>query len=197
MKTERKSKTIWESVGVFLAFVMLGAMTFSFFSPIVPTNAADTLTEPVSAVIKPTISITQADDFAFGTVTPTDAGQFASVSGKVKVQTNDTTGYKLYISLNDSTKPNMTATGISTYIAPCGSNVTSSTMVKDTWGYSTNGTNFYPVTSSNVQIGEKASPLTQLTPYEHTIYMGGKFSSTLQSGTYSNTVKFTATTNGS
>ena len=70
-------------------------------------------------------------------------------------------------------------------------------MVKDTWGFSTDGTTFKPVTSSNQEVGRKDSPLTQLSAYSHTVYIGAKLSTALQSGTYSNTVKFTAITNGS
>ena len=194
MKTEKTNKERWANIGVFLAFTMLGSISFSFLSPIAPTNAADTMTTTTNAVVNKVISITSASDFALGPVTPTDAGAFKSVSGTVTVKTNSVDGYKLYIALNSSSQTDLTASGNTTSVGPCASSVTSSTMVKDTWGYSTDNTNFYPVTSSNAQIAAVSSPLTQLTN-SHTVYIGAKLSTALQSGTYSNTVKFTATTN--
>ena len=193
MKSINKFKSLWSGLGVFLAFSLLSGMTFSMLSPIVGTNAANTLTTTATANINSVISVTAPDAsaYAFGTLTPTDAGYFASKSGTVQVKTNDINGYKLYIAANTS-ETNLVASGATTTIAPCGSNVTSSTMAKDTWGYSTDGTNFSPITTTNVMIGEKTAPLTQTTAYSHTVHMGLKVSSATQSGTYTNVVKFTA-----
>jgi hypothetical protein len=194
MKIVNKTKTsVWSGLGVFLAFSLLSGMSFSLLSPIVSTNAANTLTTRATANINPVISVTapSSSDYAFGTLTPTDAGAFASKSGTVLVKTNDINGYKLYIS-TDTSETALTSAGASTKITSCGNNVTSSTMVKDTWGYSMDGTTFKPVTASNVKIAEKTAPLTQTTAYSHTVHIGMKVSTDTQSGTYSNIVKFTA-----
>lgn len=195
MKNTYKIKSLWSDLGVFLAFSLFSGMVFSLFSPIVGTNAANvtTLTTRATANIRPVISVTvpDASAYAFGTLTPTSEGVWASKSGTVQVKTNDIKGYKLYISTNTA-ETALTSSGASTSIASCGANVTSSTMVKDTWGYSTDGTNFNPVTTSTVQIGEKVAPLDQTTAYSHTVHIGMKVSTDMQAGTYRNTIKFTA-----
>ena len=196
MKTERKINTIWNNVGAFIAFSMFSAISFAMISPAPNTSAADTLTTKTNAVVNGVISVTApADsDYAFGTITPTDSGTFASKTGTVSVKTNNITGYKLYISTNTS-EVRMTADGSDTYINSCAANVSSSSMAANTWGYSTDGTTFNPITASNVQIGQQASPLTKTSAYTHSVTIGMKVSNTLKAGTYSNVVKFTAITN--
>ena len=196
MKTETKKATIWNGVGVFCAFLLFGAMVFAFFSPIVGTNAADTMNTNLSANVNAVISVTAPDAsaYAFGSITPTAEGQFASQSGTVQVKTNSINGYKLYIS-NNTSETRMVSIGNDTFVSPCGSGVTSSTMAKNTWGYSTDGTDYYPISATNTLIGQKTSPLTQTTPYSHTVHIGMKLGSDLKAGAYSNVIKFTATTN--
>ncbi len=196
MRTETNKTSLWNNVGVFCAFTLLGAMAFALFSPVVATNAANTLRTSTTAQVNAVISLTvpSADDYDFGTITPTAAGQFASKSGTVQVKTNSINGYKLYIS-NNTSETRMVSTGSDTFITACGANVTSSTMAANTWGYSTNGTNYNPISASNTQIGEKTSPLTQTSPYSHTVHIGLKVASNLKAGVYMNTVKFTALTN--
>lgn len=196
MKTETKKVTIWNSVGVFCAFTLLSAMVFALFSPTIATNAANTMNTTTTAQVNGVISVTApaSSAYAFGTVTPTAEGAFASKSGTVSVKTNNITGYKLYIS-NNTSETRMVASGSDTYITACGSNVTSSTMVKNTWGYSTDGTNYNPISASNTQIGQQASPLTKTSAYTHTVHIGLKVGNDLKAGSYSNVIKFTAITN--
>lgn len=191
-KNYLKNRRIWSNLGVFLSLILLSGLVFSLFSPVSSTKAASTMTTKFTANIGSVISITAPEDteYAFGSVTPTEAGVFASKDGVVKVKTNDINGYKLYISANTS-ETALVSSGTSTTIAACGSGVTSSTMVKDTWGYSVDGTNYNPITTSNVLIASQGT-LTQVTEYSHTVNVGMKISSAMQSGTYSNTIKFTA-----
>lgn len=196
MKTETNRNTIWNGAGVFCAAMLFGAFVFALFSPIIETNAADTMTTTTTANINATLSLSLpvATPYSFGTVTPTSAGQFESKSGTVQVKTNSINGYKLYIA-NNTSETRMVASGSDTYVTPCGANVTESTMAKNTWGYSTDGTNYNPISATNAQIAEKTSPLTQTTAYSHTVYIGMKLGNDLKAGSYSNTIKFTATTN--
>ena len=184
------------TAGTFLSFLILGMLVFSFFSPTIKTNAANSDTVHVSATINPVLSVAvSASEISIGTVNPNTDGVFASKSGTVTVSTNDTAGYKLYISSNTS-DVNLTSSTTDTPIAPCASNVTSSTMAKDSWGYSINsGSTFNPITSSNVQIKNWSGIAGGTTDTPLTVYFGAKISTATKAGTYSNVVKFTGIVN--
>ncbi len=195
MKNRYNIKTIFSNFSVFLAFTMLSSITFSLFSPIIETNATDSLTTTMSATVNPVISLTAPDDsaFDFGEVVPTDEGKFSSKEANVLVKTNNTAGYKLYISSN-STQTSLTSPTSTSTIKVCGSNVTSTSMAKDTWGWSlNNGKQYNPIKTTNSTV-KTQSGLTKTTPYSHTVTIGMKISTATQSGNYSNVIKFTAVT---
>lgn len=184
-------KNLVFTAGMFLSFLLLGALVFSLFSPIVKTNAADHDTVHVSATINPVLTVSAPTEIAIGSVNPNADGVFASKSGTVTVSTNSTFGYILQISTNTS-QVNLESASTDTPITPCAANVTSSTMTKDTWGYSIDsGATFKPVTTSPVTIktATTASDDTQV------VYFGTKISVATKAGTYSNVVKFTGTVN--
>lgn len=181
---------ICSAAGIFLAFMTLSSLVFSLFSPIIKTNAADSDTVNVSATINGVLSVSAPETVALSSssVTPTTDGVFVSNSGTVTVTTNSLTGYYLYIS---STQATMSSSSASTTIGACASGVTSSTMVKDTWGYSIDsGATYKPITTSNtlIKTSDSVSDTTQ------TVYFGAKISTATESGTYTNTATFTGVT---
>ena len=187
-------KNLVFTTGTFLSSLLLGALVFSLFSPIIKTNAADYDTVSVSATINPVLSVSAPSEISIGSVNPTADGYFASNSGSVIVTTNDTAGYKLYIS-SDTSDVNLTSSTTDTPITPCASGATSSTMVKDHWGYSTDGSTYDPITTSNVQIKNWSGTAGGTSDSALTVYFGAKISTGTKAGTYSNVVKFTATVN--
>ena len=184
-------KELCLTAGVFLSFLLLSTIVFSFFSPIVKTNAADSDTVGVSAVINPVLSVSAPSSISLSdnTVTPTTEGTFVSNSGTVTVTTNDTSGYYLYIASSTS-ETSLTASGSSTPIEPCASGATSSSMVSGHWGYSTDsGATYEPITSSDVPIKTSSS----ISDNTKEVYFGSKISTDTESGNYSIVVKFTGT----
>lgn len=191
-----EAKDLAFTAGTFLSFMTLGALVFSFFSPIVKTNAADYDTVKVSALINPVLTVAvSSSEVSLGTVTPTTDGAFVSNKVDVTVTTNDTAGYKLYISSNTS-DVNLTSSTTDTPIEPCASGVTSSTMDKDKWGYSTNsGATFEPLTTGQVEIKNWSGTAGGTTDTALPVYFGAKISTGIKTGTYSNVVKFTGVVN--
>ena len=191
-KRRLEVKELCFTAGVFLSFLLLGALVFSLFSPIVKTDAAEYDTVGVSAVVSPVLSVSSPTSISLGSsVTPTTDGTFVSNSGTVTVTTNDTSGYKLYIASNTS-EVNLTASGSSTPIKPCASGATSSSMVKDRWGYSTDsGSTYEPITSGDVQIKNSSS----ISDNTQVVYFGTKISTATEAGGYSIVVKFTGIVN--
>lgn len=122
---------------------------------------------------------------------------FVHNSVTAAVSTNSQYGYTLTIEDADA-NTNMThlKSGITDAIAAISSKQTSGEMSNNTWGYSTDNTNYYgiPALGSPVAIKRTLVPLTTVTE-ETTVDFGVKVG-TLTSGTYQDTVLFTAYPNG-
>ena len=179
--------------GTFLSFLLLGALVFALFSPVVKTNAANYDTIQVTTTVNPVLSVASPNTISLSnsTVNPNANGVFVSNSGTVTVTTNSTNGYKLYISSNTS-NVNLSSSTTDTPITPCASGATSSNMVKDRWGYSIDsGSTYRPITASDVQI----KSATSSSDSSMTVYFGAKISTATKAGTYSNVVKFTGIVN--
>ena len=215
MKTERKKQTILMNIGVFLAFLSLSTLTFSFFSPIVGTEATVNQYQPgtngvgaqsgsiaqdseIAAQINSVISLSAPDNntYAFE-VTPTESGTFQKKTGQVKVKTNNRKGYVLQVKAA-ATELSGDTTIMTTKIQACNSGATESDTSKDWWGYSATNdagaTSFTPFQTTDQTI-KTVSALTTTSEESYDFTIGVKISTLMQSGQYTGTITFTATTN--
>lgn len=183
-----------KAAGVFLAFTMLGAITFSFFSPIVKSNAADSAETKVSAVVNPVASVTlDTENLALTYDIPTPEGVFDSGTVTATVSTNSTGGYELYFSsIDNDTDMENTDSSITDVIASDFSgSVTSSTMGANKWGYSTDGTDYLKIPALSNQVTlRNLDHFPSTAEKTNVVHIGAKVNSTLKAGTYAKSVIF-------
>lgn len=119
-------------------------------------------------------------------VTPTSTGTLASSSGTVTVTSTDVVGYKLYIRSISSTNMVNGATNI-----PTSANGAPAALAVNTWGYNLDASaNFTGMTLSDVLIRNRTGPYTS--GDVTTVTYGVNVDNAKQSGSYSNTVIYTA-----
>jgi hypothetical protein len=120
------------------------------------------------------------------TVTPSDSGALASASGTVTVTSTDVVGYKLYVRSSASTDM---ANGA--VIIPTSANGSPAALAVNTWGYNLDGSsNYTGITLSDVLIRSATQPYTSgdIT----TVTYGVRVDNTKKSGSYTNSVIYTA-----
>ena len=168
------------------------------------TNFATALTDTSSKTtvidVNPMIAISVPSSLDL-TINPTPTGSDLQVAtGTVSVATNNLTGYNLSFSLaNTATTTALTNTNDTTQTIPSlTSTTTSSNFPVNQWGYSTDYTsgtgNFdvLPSLGSTIQLKQTQSPSAA----DNTAFsIGTRIDTTKVSGTYSNTLTFTAITN--
>lgn len=120
------------------------------------------------------------------TVSPSDAGTLASNSGTVTVVSTDVVGYKLYV--RSLTSTDMTDGGD---IIPASANGSPASLAVNTWGYNLDASsNFVGMTLSDVLIRSATQPYTS--GDVTTVTYGVKIDNAKKSGSYSNSVIYTA-----
>lgn len=187
-------------IGLFSGSLLITALAVYFYSPVISSHADTSAPENVDVRlnIKPTIALTTD-------VSELDLdarlNEFVSGSVNVDVITNSQYGYTLALEDADNdTNMNSTSNDVTDLVTSTftGSK-TSSTMDGNTWGYSLDATNFYkiPVNGSYAVIGNTHVPTPTNPGYNRTtVNFGVKVGSVLTSGTYADTVLFTAYVNG-
>lgn len=195
METPKKDKLIIliESAILLLGgFVMAFSVT-SFATPQTATHAEDDL---APAAYDPTLSLALSKNALNINLTPTLTGMQSTDAITATVETNNYTGYTLYMSAtteNTSLLHNSSAAEI-----PSTTNSSLANLAVNTWGYNTsdvNQTTFLaiPPLSSPAVIATKN---TQTGPSEQvTLTYGAKANFSLKSGNYSNTLVFTGVAN--
>lgn len=120
------------------------------------------------------------------TVTPSDAGTLATASGTVTVVSTDVVGYKLYV--RSLTSTDMTDGGS---VIPTSGNGSPASLSVNTWGYNLDASaNFVGMTLSDVLIRSATQPYTS--GDVTTVTYGVKVDNAKKSGSYSNSVIYTA-----
>ncbi|MDO4889457.1 MAG: hypothetical protein Q4A25_02080 [Candidatus Saccharibacteria bacterium] len=183
---------------------------YSILIPTVNTIAAeDTANTKVSASVTPTISLSAegADetgalpieiDFVSGNNMGT--GQML-----IKVSTNDPEGYSLFIN-TDKPDTTLSQNGITDRVKALPGETAVADFPENYWGYSIDGgSTYYPVqpsTNNPALYPETAETAPRAKVYnaianedETNVTIGAKVKASLPSGTYSNTVVFTAMPN--
>ncbi|MBR1801714.1 hypothetical protein IJ768_00590 [Candidatus Saccharibacteria bacterium] len=194
----------------FVALPVLGLAAISsalIFGATPSTNAASsTATSQVTVTVGSVIGI-GATDISFTLSSPSTTGTFASGTGTVAVKTNDVSGYSVYLTSNSTTSTSLDHESVSTSKINSisstqtisGSTTTFSTA--DTWGWSKDGSTFYPVvtkgTKSTAAIPTlyRKTSVPALTNDESTLTIGVTGTSSLVSGDYTGTLLLTAITN--
>ena len=159
--------------------------------------ASQSATTTVNVTIDPVISITASPNIEMD-ITPTTSGQFRTADGNVVISTNNVKGYTTYItsSTAETSLKQPAATGVSAVIPTVSA---SGTTISGTgWGWSNNATQFNPVkatgTTDNSAVFSRTTTATP-TGDNKTLTIGASATTSVPSGTYSNTLLLTAVTN--
>ncbi len=180
-------------------------------SPVAASAASDTKSTTINAVVAATISMTTSGTVTVN-VTPSGSGAMSSNSDTVSVSTNNSAGYALQMSNNDTTT-NL-VNGGNTIVADAGTQASpTSGLTLNRWGYRVDGvggfgagptsaeTNISTSTYSWAGTPSSAAPNTlkttgtTATNDTTTVWYGVKVDTSKPSGTYSDSVTYTATTN--
>jgi len=117
------------------------------------TSAASSAITETVVNINSVIGISAPSTITVDMGIPTTAGKFASGSGTIQVSTNDPTGYSVYLTGTNGGSVNLVhenAPAVSSVFTPIGSTQTISGgttkfSVNNTWGWSSNGSTYYPL----------------------------------------------------
>ncbi len=197
-KQKANSFSVLNKLGVLsIAALSVAATSFAFF-PEASANAATTANVTATANVGSVVSVAVNTNTLTYNITPTAAGAFDSKSVTATVDTNSSTGYKLYFSSVDTgtamTHSNSSITN--TIASDFSSSVTSASMAVNKWGYSLDGTNYSKIPASNAQaVVKNINHLPSSSEKTAAVTIGVKVDTSLPSGAYSKDVKFTVVAN--
>ena len=183
---------ILKKTGIFAGSLLATTLAVYLYSPVIGSHADTSENLEVNAAIDSMISIKSVSS---ADIYYSASSSFASRDVTVTVDTNSTYGYSLLLEdldeKTDLVDPKKEAYAISSSFI--GSR-TSDTMDTNTWGYSTNGTDYFsiPTIGNPVRVGTTTSASIKST----LVYFGVKYSKTIPGGYYSDDILFTAVTNG-
>jgi hypothetical protein len=208
MTTSVKQKAKIAAWAVVVTAIATAPMTAS-------ASVSQTANTTINATVNPVISITTASPVALS-LTPTGSGVVTSGSDTVTVNTNNTLGYNLTVADNDATTT--LVSGANTFTASTGTKTTPVALTNGTWGFAvatgttgigTNGfdasyaTETNSTTSTSKWAGMPATGSPMLLKSTSavaandttTVWYAAKAAITQPTGTYTDTVTYTATTN--
>lgn len=155
------------------------------------TNAATsgTATFTPSVVINPSATVSVSSETASLAVTPTKSGTFAASSAvTVSVYTNTTNKFNLNMTADATTLVNSSNSNYTIATLDSGT-FTSSTFTNDRWGFSTDGTNYSGVATSQT-IKTISTNTGNSSPNTTPVYFGLKLTQATAPGSYSRKVTF-------
>ena len=198
------SKKVSYKVGAVLAvFAVL-------VSPIVASAATDSGNTTVNAVVSSTITLTTNPTVTIN-LQPTSSAVLTSVSDTVQVSTNSANGY--YLTLADGDTTTDLVNGSDTLAAHAGTFASPTALATNTWGYRIVGQGGFTASAYNAEtnatsssstwagIASSASPQTVKTTSTTAsndptvVWYAVKIDTSKPTGTYTDTVTYTATTN--
>jgi uncharacterized protein (TIGR02145 family) len=191
MKKTNKTDRI-SALAIFSGSLLVATSAVLTFAPVIRTNAAEESVD-VTVTVNPIVSLSLDKNALNFNITPTSAGVFDSGLIVATVDTNSTGGYELYFSSEDSSTSMTSLVSESTIASDFNSAVTSSSMLANKWGYSTDATNFnkIPALADQAKIKD-LNHVPASSEKDTTVTIGIKIDSTLPSGTYSKKVVFSA-----
>lgn len=178
-------------------------------SPAVASAVSDTANTTINATVNPVISISSSTTVAVS-LTPTAGGVVSSNSDTVTVSTNKNNGYNLTLANSDANT--YLDSGTDTITAHTGTFASPTALGANTWGYAVAGAGGFSgsysaetdnASSSTIWAGVPASGSPQVlkttgakaTNDTTTVWYGVKANTSIDTGVYSDTVTYTATTN--
>ena len=183
---------------------LFGLLALAIIIPLYNVSGTEDTEAATGTAIDSSITFTSTRNTATVDLTPTSAsGTFASsTSGTTdaafSITTTNSQGYELKIKSTSGTvlKPTTTTSDSDGLSAISTSGITSSSFTNNTWGYlpnyyncneasgacTTNTTNYYPATTSDVTLRKTTS--ANNTAHNYTIGLGAKADLTKTSGTY-------------
>lgn len=194
--------------------IISGASLFALValsSAFVVPASADTATTTVSSAIGSIISLFTTNTTVNINATPSAGGVQTIASDTVTISTNNATGYTLKVA--ETTGVNTLTSGANTIAASAGTLASPIAMAVNTWGYRVVGAGGFGATAtsavSSAAIGAltfaavpaTATPdtikttATTATSDTTTVWYGVAVNTSKPSGTYTNSVTYTATTN--
>lgn len=210
--TVRKNKNNKNKLGgkaIILSTLGLAALSSAVVFGATPNSfAATDVTAEVTVNVGSVIAIT-AEDIDIDISAPSPAGVFATGAGQVSVATNDSEGYSIYLTSNDEFLTSLDHETIATSkiesiaTSETISGATTKFATNNTWGWSNDGSVFYPVQAKGTHNDELHSAITRYRETNgpssngdvSTLTVGATVDSTLTSGTYSGTLLLTAIVN--
>lgn len=201
MKTPKKSQHIALAIAMLVGVVGL------------PTVAgASTASTTINSAISSVISVFTSNGTVTANVTPTGPGAQTIASDTLTVSTNDTLGYTLQLADSDATTT--LTSGANTIAASSGNQTTPVVQAVNTWGYRVDGVGGFGAGPTSGQssaaisgtikfaaMPANASPNTIKTTATTasndttTVWYGVAANTTQPTGTYSDTITYTATAN--
>ncbi len=181
--------------------------------PAIASAATATANTTINATVESTISMSSSGTVTLN-ITPVSGGAQTSASDTVTVSTNNATGYKL--TLKDADTTLTLANGLNTIAASSNTMSGATTLANNTWGFAvasatpgvasntfdasytvfsnqaSHASKWAGITSSDQQIKSTTSTASSDTT---TVWYSAKADTTKPSGTYSDIVVYTATTN--
>ena len=205
-------QTIRQKISAWAAVLSLVGVVIA---PAAASAVSGTDSSTVSVTVGDTISISSADTVSFA-IAPTGGGALTNDSDVVTVSTNKVTGYALTLADTDATTT--LVSGANTFTASAGTKTVPVALVNGTWGYAlatattgigTNGfdasyaieTNSTTSTSKWSGVPATGSPImikttaTTATNDTTTVWYAAKANTSQPTGTYTDSVTYTATTN--
>jgi hypothetical protein len=191
-----------------LPSLILGTLVLA--APIAASAATDSDNTTINASIQPVISISTSGTVNLS-VTPTTAGTMTSASDTVDVTTNNATGYVL--TLSDSNTDTSLVNGSNNITASVSTPTAPGALQNNTWGYRVDGiesfgagptaaesnvdsstTTFAGVPASDGSAHTIKTSASAAATDQTVVWYGVKVDQTLPTGTYTNAVTYTATT---
>jgi hypothetical protein len=204
----KSTKNIYRRLRIVVVGVLFLGVAFGS-TAIVGASTANTT---ISSVISPVLSVFTTNGTVNANVTPTSGGAQTIASDTVTISTNDSSGYTL--ELAESSAVTNLVSGSNTIPTSTGTQTTPVVMAVNTWGYrvdSLGGFGAGPTSSQNsaaisgtikfAGVPASGSPNTLKTTSgvatndTTTVWYGVAANTSQPSGTYTNTVTYTATTN--
>ena len=176
-------------------------------SPAIASAATESANTTINATLGSAISITSSGTVTIN-VTPTASGSLSSASDTVTVSTNNTAGYDL--TLADSDASTNLVSGGNNIAAHAGTYASPTALVNNSWGYAVAGGSFDASYSAETNAASSTSKwagvpatgsaqnlkstATTASAEVTTVWYAVKANSTQPSGTYTDSVTYTATT---
>lgn len=201
------SKSLTQKVSALGTLVAVAALVLS---PAVVSAAEDDAGTEVSATVSEVISITTSGTVSF-TLAPTGGGVVSSSSDTVTVSTNNSSGYTLTLENADATS-NLVS-GSDTFTAHTGTQAAPSTLANGTWGYAVQNVGGFGAGARSAESNNSSSTSTwagvpvlnspnvikttgdNATSDVTTVWYAAKADTSQPTGTYTDNVTYTATTN--